>query len=76
MLEQKSNQTETRLRRICIPINEDHDSMLAIDWALQNLINCERDEVILLHVRPDIDGKKYSQSIQLAKLYGVEPGNN
>ncbi|KAI8914530.1 hypothetical protein EDD86DRAFT_199524 [Gorgonomyces haynaldii] len=39
-------------RVICVPIDGSKDSDYAVHWALDNLVNPDKDQIILLNVRP------------------------
>ena len=38
---------------ICIPVDESYDSEEAIDWAMNNIVDPETDQIVLLNVRPE-----------------------
>ncbi|KAI8914543.1 hypothetical protein EDD86DRAFT_186764 [Gorgonomyces haynaldii] len=47
-----SSETFQPERVICVPIDGSKDSDYAVQWTIDHLINPEKDQIILLNVRP------------------------
>lgn len=39
-------------RHVCVAIDDSEHSGTSLEWAMENILNAEKDQIILLHCRP------------------------